>query len=147
MSEFLKWATNVEIHMCSTTSNWEHVFFSERIAYSGSFIEIDTPEEVKAAILKEGGTEIVVYLDCHFYRGKQKGEYSWGFTPKPERVRLGFAGATLDELMPRVLKWLEDNTDHEMPPAPVPYGADKLPKIPLITRTKRVPHWKDNKDD
>lgn len=147
MNQLLKWATNIDLKMCASTGKWEHVFFAERITYSGSFVEVDTPEEVKVEILKENGIEITLYLDCCFYRGKEKGEYSWGFTPKPERIRIGFAGADMNELIPRALKWFEENSDLEQPVAPVPYTGDKTNKVPLIARTKHVPHWKDNKDD
>lgn len=147
MNQLLKWAANIELHMCASTEQWDHVFFSERISYSGSFVEVDTPEEVKAEILKENGTEITIYLDCQFYRGKHSGEYIWGFTPKPERVRLGFAGASMEELIPRVEKWFEDNSDLEQPSCPIPYAGDRTNKIPVIARLKRVPHWKDDKDD
>lgn len=144
MKRFMQWSSDAEINMTRSTGKWEHVFFAERINYSQSFLEIETPEDIKAEITQEGNCEITLYLECLFYRGKSESEYSWGYVPKPERIRLGFAGVDVNELVERAVKWLVDNTDHKQEPIAIPYHADKLPKIPIIARLKNVPHWEDN---
>lgn len=146
MESLLKWCTSIKLEVeIDEGKNIDHLFFSERINYSSCFIGITPPDEVTETIKALNATVYTLYAEATFISGQPSWSSTWRWTPEPCALRIGFAGTDYNELLARVTKWFEDNTDTEKEPCMVPYSSVKRLVQPVIARTKTHPHWKDDK--
>jgi len=145
MDKLLQWCTSVRLELdLSEGQVKDHLFFSESINYSSSFVPVMPPDDILEQMLVQGTTVYTIYVDAVFIGGKPTYDSSWRYTPKPVAVRLGFAGSNQEETIARIITWFEEHTDKEKEPCMVPYSSMKRNVQPVITRTKCIPHWKED---
>lgn len=145
MERLLRWCTDVKVKLNANEErlNAENLFFIERVTGESSFIEIATPDDIRCNMFDNGLNIYMFYMDAVFISGKPSWDTSWRYEPKPTRVRLGFSGSHYEETLARVITWFEEHEDKEKEPAVVPYSSMKRPVLPIICRTKDIPHWND----
>lgn len=145
MDKLLKWCTSVRVELdVSEGQVKDHLFFSETVNYSSSFVPVKPPDDIMEQMLVPGSTVYTIYVDAVFIGGKPDYDSSWRYTPKAHAVRMGFAGSDHEETIARTIAWFEEHTDIEKEPCKVPYSSMKRDVQPVVVRTKNVPHWKED---